>query len=357
MARCARNQRVFFVEEPIYGAADPHLTMVKTADGVNVVTPYLPESSTAEQRRLLDRLVDDEHIEQPLLWFYTPMALAYAGHLRAKMTVYDCMDELSMFRGAPPELLDFERDLLQRADVVFTGGQSLYEAKRGRHPNVHAFPSSVDAAHFGRARDAAQPIPEDEQGIPQPRIGYFGVIDERIDLGLLALLADSHPEWAVVMVGPVVKIDPAELPKRPNLHYLGGKSYDELPAHLAAWDVAIMPFAENDATRFISPTKTLEYLAAGKAVVSTPIRDVIRPYGDEGLVRIGTGQGFVDAVAEALAQKNTPQASERRAAADAFVARTSWDRTWSQMNTLITEAGTRRSPENETKEVVACSIT
>jgi len=361
MSRCARDRRVFFFEEPVFDASEPHLATYETMEGVTVAVPHLQErrqgTSIADQRRLLERLVADERIDAPILWFYTPMALAFAGDLRAKVTVYDCMDELSLFRGAPSELLDRERDLFRRADLVFTGGQSLFEAKRGRHPSVHAFPSSVDAAHFARARDGSLPLPADERSIPGLRVGYFGVIDERIDLALLARLADDHPEWSVVMIGPVVKIDENDLPKRPNLHYLGKTSYDELPAHLAAWDVAIMPFAENDATRFISPTKTLEYLAAGKPVVSTPIRDVVRPYGAEGLVRIGTGQGFVEAVGEALAEKDTPRETERRAAADAFVARTSWDRTWARMNTLLTEAETRRRPENETKGAASCSTT
>ena len=356
MSRCAQGRRVYFVEEPTFGAHTPHLATQKTPEGVIVVVPHLRDDDAgagadAGVKRLLDRFVEDQNIQEPLLWFYTPMALAYAGHLRAKVTVYDCMDELSLFRGAPPELLQNEEELLRRADLVFTGGESLYEAKRGRNPHVHAFPSSVDAAHFARARQgSALPTPVEEAALPAPRVGYFGVVDERIDLDLVAALADTHPSWSVVVVGPVVKIDPRDLPQRANVHYLGGKSYEDLPAHLAAWDVAIMPFAENEATRFISPTKTLEYLAAGKPVVSTPIRDVVRPYGDEGLVRVGTGAGFVAHVAAAMDERGTEAAESRRALADAFVAKTSWDRTWKRMDGLIEDVASRRRRERETKD-------
>ncbi len=344
MSRCARTRRVFFVEEPVFGARAPHVSTHVTSEGVTVVVPQLPPGSGAPAlRALLDRLISDEAITAPLLWFYTPMALAFAGHLRGQTTVYDCMDELSAFRGAPPELSMFESELFRRADLVFTGGHSLYEAKRAKHPRVHAFPSSVDASHFGRVRGGGLPVPDDEARIPGPRIGYFGVVDERMDLSLLARTADTHTDWHLVVVGPLAKIDRSDLPVRPNIHYLGPKKYGELPAHIAAWDVAIMPFAENESTRFISPTKTLEYLAAGKPVVSTPIRDVVRPYGEAKVVRIGKGASFVEAVAAALAERGTAAEAERRAAADAFVAETSWDRTWSRMHELIEEAGALRA--------------
>lgn len=362
MSRCAKKRRVFFVEEPHFdGEGEPRFVVRPSPESVTVVVPYLPERCRPKAASALQGLVDDllvkETVRDPLLWFYTPMALAFAGHLRGSATVYDCMDELALFRGAPAELLDFERDLFARADLVFTGGQSLYEAKRARHPRVYAFPSSVDAAHFAKARGAVVPVPGDMAAIPPLRIGYFGVIDERIDLHLLERLADHNPAWQVVMVGPVVKINEGDLPRRPNLHYLGAKNYDELPTYLAAWDVAVMPFALNEATRFISPTKTLEYLAAGKPVVSTPIRDVVRPYGDEHLVRVGSGDGFVTAVAEALAERGTTAALQRQRAADAFVAKTSWDRTWTRMDSMIGEASDRRRADGKAKQVSACSTT
>jgi UDP-galactopyranose mutase len=248
------------------------------------------------------------------------------------------MDELAAFAGAPPELTRLERDLFARADVVFTGGHTLYEAKRSSHHNVHAFPSSVDVAHFARAR-AGVADPADQRTIPRPRLGYFGVIDERMDYELLRGVAAARPEWQIVLIGPTAKVDPASLPVAGNLHYLGPKLYADLPEYIAGWDVAILPFARNDATRFISPTKTPEYLAAGKPVVSTSIRDVVRPYGDLRLARIAdTTDAFVAAVEAALAEN----ADERRRAADAFLANLSWDRTWSAMRQLMEQVADRR---------------
>src|SRR5436305_14501540 len=227
------------------------------------------------------------------------MALPLAERLSPKAVVYDCMDELSAFKFAPPQLLEREADLLRRADVVFTGGPSLYRAKKDRHPNVHCFPSSVDAAHFAKATDPAIEAAE-QRDLPRPRLGYFGVIDERIDLDLIAAAADARPDWQFVMVGPVVKIDPAALPKQPNIHYYGQQPYARLPEFLAGWDVALLPFARNDSTKFISPTKTLEYMAAEKPIVSTPITDVAEPYGH--IVRLGsTPAEFMAARAAALA--------------------------------------------------------
>jgi len=267
-------------------------------------------------------------------WYYTPMALAFTSHLKPQTVVYDCMDELSAFAHAPATLRLREAELLRRASVVFTGGQSLYEAKRGRHPNVHAFPSSVDVPHFARARQISVD-PPDQAGIPRPRLGFFGVIDERMDIELLAGVAAARPQWSIVLVGPVVKIDPAQLPRAANIHYLGQKSYDQLPDYIAGWDVAMLPFARNDATRFISPTKTPEYMAAGKPVVSTSIRDVIRPYGQQGLVRIADTVGdFVVACEASLADE--PIARMRDA--DAFLRQTSWDGTWTRMRRLIEAA-------------------
>jgi UDP-galactopyranose mutase len=243
--------------------------------------------------------------------------------------VWDCMDELMAFAEAPAELVEREEQLLRRADVVFTGGMSLYRAKADRHANVHAFPSSVDADHFRAARGDL-PEPPDQASIPHPRLGFFGVLDERMDTALMAEVADARPEWQLVVVGPVTKIDPATLPQRDNLHYLGPKAYDELPAYLAGWDVALMPFALNDATRFISPTKTLEYLAAGKPVVSTPVADVVEPYGERGLVRVAEDcAGFVDATEAALAH------GLDEAAVEAVLAETSWDRTWESMKAEV----------------------
>jgi glycosyltransferase involved in cell wall biosynthesis len=337
LTRCAAGRRVFYLEEPVVDDVDAPDLEISCQSGVVVVTPHLPSrlGSEAERnaatKRLLDDLLARNAVERRVLWYYTPMALAFSRHLSAEAVVFDCMDELSAFAGAPAELRLLESELLRRADVVFTGGQSLYEAKRTAHRNVHAVPSSVDVAHFQQARLATFE-PEDQGPIARPRIGYFGVIDERMDLGLVAAVADARPDWHIVMIGPVVKIDPATLPQRANIHYLGSKPYSELPRYIAFWNVALMPFARNEATRFISPTKTPEYLAAGKPVVSTSVRDVVRPYGTQGLVRIADDAGgFVDACEAAMAEEPLARLSK----ADAFLKTMSWDRTWHRMSGLL----------------------
>jgi UDP-galactopyranose mutase len=254
--------------------------------------------------------------------------------LNAAAVVYDCMDELSGFAGAPPELQRLEAELFKKAHIVFTGGHTLYEAKRASHHNVHAFPSSVDVAHFARARHI-HGVPPDQSSIPVPRIGFFGVIDERMDYALLAGIAAARSNWQLVLIGPTAKIDPMALPRAANLHYLGAKSYAQLPEYIAGWDVAMLPFARNDATRYISPTKTPEYLAAGKPVVSTSIRDVVRPYGQQGLARIAdTVPDFIAAVDAALAEDPV----ERLRAADAFLTHMSWEGTWSRMRQMVEQA-------------------
>jgi UDP-galactopyranose mutase len=343
LSRCARERRVFYVEEAV-ADGDTRVDVEETPSGVHVVRPHVPSGLSlreldAVQQTLLDELFLQQEIADYLLWVYAPMATVYAEHLKPVATVYDCMDELSLFAGAPPELREREARLLKTADLVFTGGRSLFEAKRALHPHVHCFPSSVDAEHFAKART---PKADPHDGVPRPRIGFAGVIDERIDLELVARLADARPDWHVVLVGPVTKIDEASVPQRPNIHRLGPKDYAELPGYLAHWDVAWMPFARNDATRFISPTKTLEYLAAGRPVVSTPIRDVVQPYGADGLVLIAEDvEETIDAVELSLASDR--ETHLRRL--DEALAETSWDRTWSEMQQLIDGVvATRRTP-------------
>jgi glycosyltransferase involved in cell wall biosynthesis len=334
MSRLARDYDVIFFEEPVFedlteDRATPRLDHSQPGPGIEVIVPRLAHGLSEEQiveaqRQLLDEMLLARGDAELLLWYLTPMSLAFTDHLKGNVTIFDCMDELSAFRGAPVRLVDMERELMARADVVFTGGYSLWEVKQRQHDNAHPVPSSVDIAHFAAARDGlADPV--DQAGIAHPRMGFFGVIDERFDIELVQKLATLRPDWQIVLIGPVVKIDPATLPQLPNIHYLGGKSYDELPAYLAGWDVALMPFAINESTRFISPTKTPEYLAGGCPVVSTPIHDVIRGYGQSGAVTIAdTAGAFVAAIDAALGLKGS---AEFLQSADAALDGMSWDTT------------------------------
>lgn len=351
LSRCARHARVFFFEEPVFDArSQPRLAVARDpASGVHVAVPHLEEGQRGDEnavRWLVDSLCRDHAVTPQVLWYYTPMALRFSDHLEAPAIVYDCMDELSAFAGAPPGLREAERALLARAGVVFTGGRSLFEAKRHLHPNIHLFPSSVDAAHFARPRHEITTQPADQAEIAHPRLGFYGVIDERLDRDLVAAVAARRPDWQLVLIGPLAKIGPASLPRGRNIHYLGPKPYEELPLYLAGWDAALLPFARNESTRFISPTKTPEYLAGGKPVVSTSITDVVHPYADRGLARIAdTPEAFVAAVEAALAD----DADARQRAADALLATMSWDATWDAMSALIDPL--------RGKDAASCSIT
>ncbi len=345
LLRAARNRRVFFWEEPVWhndaelpkssnGELGMHLEVLEETPSVWIIRPHMTIGIDSEsgQQTLLREFMQRFQVQRFVRWYYTPMALGFSEDLTPEATIYDCMDELSGFKGAPPQLVEREQQLFAVADVVFTGGISLYEVKQRQHGNVHAFPSSIDVEHFSKAKGGLLPEPADQTSIPHPRAGFYGVIDERFDIGLLAELARLRPDVQFVMLGPVVKIDPETLPVRRNVHYLGAKSYEQLPEYLAGWDAALLLFALNDATRFISPTKTPEYLAAGKPVVSTPIRDVVRAYGEPGLVAIAdTPQAFADALDHAL----EPQSDAWREAVTTMLASNSWDLTWAAMQREI----------------------
>jgi UDP-galactopyranose mutase len=342
LTRCARDRRVFFFEEPVFedGVA-PRLDLSTRGDTLHIALPRLPTGMSeaqvcAQLSQLIDRLVRKHMSRRYFAWYYTPMALDFTRQLKPATVVYDCMDELSHFKNAPPHLLEREDELFQRAHVVFTGGISLYEHKSAKHDNIHPFPSSVDVEHFARARTIERE-PEDQAHIPHPRIGYAGVIDERFDIELVRGVSEAKPEWQLVLIGPVVKIDAATLPRAPNIHYLGPKHYEDLPAYLSGWQVGLLPFARNDSTRFISPTKTPEYLAAGRRVVSTSIRDVVRTYGERALARIAdTPRDCVAAIEASLGDGAND--TERLKQVDDFLSRTSWDQTFRAMWQLVEAA-------------------
>ena len=339
LSRAAKHYRVLIVEEPIFKPGiTPHMDISQRPQGVTIAVPMLPEGLDQadvilEQRELVEDLIATHASGPRIFWYYTPMAMAFSSHLECDLCVYDNMDELSLFSGASRELLDLEGALFTRADLVFTGGMSLYEAKRNRHHSVHGFPSSIEFEHFVKAR-SIKTEPADQGAIPHPRLGFFGVIDERMDVELLGKVAELRPDWHFVMIGPVVKIDPASLPKRANIHWLGGKDYKELPNYLAGWDVGFMNFALNEATRFISPTKTPEFLAAGVPVVSTPITDVVRPYGEKGLVEIAKTPLEVVRKVEALLARPKEAWLQK---VDRHLAAGSWDKTWLSMHKLMAD--------------------
>ncbi len=359
LTRSARDRRVFFVEEPVFDQGSMRLEVAEREHGVRVVVPHLPEGLRSEvataaiMKDMTRRLFLENGIREYVFWYYTPMALTFTDDFNPITSVYDCMDELSAFKGANSRLPDMERELFERVDLVFTGGHSLYKAKQFAHPAVYPFPSSIDVSHFGDAR-SRQADPLDQESIPRPRLGFFGVIDERFDIELLDAVATRRPNWQFIMIGPVVKIQPDSLPNHPNIHYLGPKKYEELPKYLSNWDIALLLFARNESTRFISPTKTPEYLAAGKPVISTSIQDVVRPYGELNLVSIADdADHFIEAGEKFLTKSH--ERTDWLNRVDEFLADMSWDKTWNQMSELINHVveTKRRSSTGLTRVVKA----
>jgi len=338
MSRLAAGYRVIFIEEPVHDPAGPprvETRRVGPAGEIEVMIPFTPVAAPGFDDAhlplllpLLERELTQREIRDYLIWLYTPMALPLIAGMHPRALVYDCMDELSAFKNAPAQLRQRENALMSAADLVLCGGPALYEARRGQHPNLHCLPSAVDAAHFAppatRPDDPLARRAQELQGhIARPRLGFFGVIDERMDLALVSAVAQARPDWQLVMVGPVVKISERDLPRRPNIHWLGMQRYELLPHLLAGWDLCLMPFAMNDSTRFISPTKTLEYLAGGKPVVSTPIRDVVGLYGD--VVRIGADAASFVAACEEVLDEDAASREYWHGSAAAVVQASSWD--------------------------------
>ena len=341
MSRIAKTNRVFFFEEPIFDNG-MHYDVNKN-EGVFIIVPHLTHGMTDQQilghqRDFLSGLLVNMNIHRYVLWYSTPMALPISDHLQPLIRIYDCMDELSGFKFAPQALKQLEEKLMSMADIVFTGGHSLYEAKKDQHHNIHPFPSSIDYNHFSKARCIIQD-PVDQQDIPHPRFGFHGVIDERMNMGLLAEVANQRKDWHFVLIGPVAKINEEDLPRQSNIHYLGMKNYNELPSYLSGWDIAIMPFALNESTRYISPTKTPEYLAAGKPVISTPINDVIRHY-QQVVNFAATAEDFIQ-----VAENDIENDGVWLHHVDKLLKENSWDKTWNRMNELI-EYAIRRAENN-----------
>jgi UDP-galactopyranose mutase len=330
LSRIARRREVYVFEEPIRSEEDRLRYETCPATGVQVLTPLLRDPGDVDAlRRMVDGLM--ARLETASAWYYTPLARGFSDHVAWRAIAYDCMDELAAFRFAAADMKAREQRLIADADVVFTGGLSLYEARRDQHANIHCFPSGVDLDHFMAARGGL-PEPKDQMPLPRPLLGYFGVIDERLDMALLSRMAALRPHWHFAMVGPVAKLTPEELPQAPNIHWLGGKPYAELPRYLSHWDAALMPFALNEATRFISPTKAPEYLAGGCRVISTAVPDVLRRFeGFEAVSIAQDAEGFVAAAEQGMARHDVSDF----VAVDDLLAENSWDSIAARMSSLL----------------------
>jgi glycosyltransferase involved in cell wall biosynthesis len=339
MNRLAKSSQIIFVEEPI----EPEdgegglVKMFKPSKNITVIQPLVQWSEYTEKiGKFLRQHIRRQKWQKPRLWFYSPMFVEMAFEIPHSLIVHDCMDELSAFLGASPELLKNEHRLLEKADIVFTGGRSLYNSKKRLHDNVHCFPSSVDKEHFVQALLPKVKIPTEMRDIPEPRVGFYGVIDERVDFDLIAELAYLNPLVSFVMIGPVVKVDYAILPQRKNIYYLGGRNYSELPNYLKSFDIAMMPFALNKSTEFISPTKTLEFMAAKKPIISTAITDVAEVYPKEVTI-VQNSLEFTSAIRSYLNESASARRLRQRQQTN-VVEKTSWDRTVAEMEKMMNKA-------------------
>jgi len=345
-SRLAASHPVLFIEDPVIADGEPRLAIDQPYPNLVRIVPQIPQhlavnaDKDAEiflpqiKQALRDHPLLAGRFDNAVHWFYSPMpAPGYVGQLDTVGVVYDCMDELANFRFAPPDIAERERFVMANAGVVFTGGYQLFESKAKHHDNVNFYGCGVDVAHYGRARDAATQVPDAVAATPAPRFGYFGVIDERLDYELIGALADRFPDASIIMAGPLAKVDPAELPQQSNIHWLGQQRYEDLPAIVKGFDVCLMPFALNEATKYINPTKTLEYMAAGKPIVSTAVADVVRNFTP--IVDVAHSRdGFLDAVERAWRQPDDAliaQGIERASGA-------SWDATVESMRNDIQQA-------------------
>jgi glycosyltransferase involved in cell wall biosynthesis len=355
LSRFAKNRRVFFIEEPMWDNGRQGFEKKEVEPNVTVITPYFSSSQNKEELLLLNKsiindIIEENQLREWILWYYNPSAISYTNHIKPLLTIYDCMDELSSFKNPSPSLKENEGLLIKKADLMFMGGYSLYNAKRHLHQRSFPFPSSIDREHFFSARaKSSQDIYKD---IPRPRLGFYGVIDERFNTKLLGELAEKNKEWNFIIIGPVVKISEKDLPTHANIHYAGIKSYKELPLYLSEWDIAIMPFALNEATRFISPTKTPEFLAAGKPVISTSIADVVEPYGNNELVSIAdTADDFTRAAKYILNEVLAcgDNYAKWLGKVDNFLHGMSWNKTFRDMERIIESALEEKMIKNNNK--------
>lgn len=338
MHRLAKTYNVIFIEEPIFTERKTStIKIIKKANHIQVVQISAPSLTHFDYINQVKRIATNVSSQTlPLLWLYSPAYIHFVKQIPHKLLIFDCMDELAAFKGASAVIKNQERLLLQKADLVFTGGYSLYKSKSKFNAATYCFPSSVDLDHFTQAQRKTQSVPTDIKDVTHPIVGFYGVLDERLDLQLISNTAKLLPDVSFVMIGPVVKIDPDSLPQAPNLHYLGMKTYEELPLYLQEFDICWMPFALNEATKFISPTKTLEFMAALKPIISTPIQDVARIYQD--IVTITTSPQEIKHAITHYLNESGRLTKARHKKQQEILAKSSWDKTATAMNQLIQQS-------------------
>jgi glycosyltransferase involved in cell wall biosynthesis len=352
LSRFAKKHPILFIEEPFFDrkkGAQPDLQFHRVMPNVTVMCPHvgpewnrnpdLPTKLREWTKEAIARMNQNTEgaFDRPLLWYYSPMDSAWSlGFFPNRGVVYDCMDELSQFTGAPPQLIENEKRLMQHADVIFTGGFEMGEKRKKLHDNVHIFGCGVEIEHFGKARDPETQIPADIDFMARPILGWFGVVDERVDYAMVGEMARKRPDWSFAMVGPVVKIDPNLLPHSPNLYWMGGRDYQQLPNYCAAFDICMMPFAMNASTQYINPTKGLEYMATGRPTISTPVKDVVRQWSDIISIVKNNADEFIDAAEKLLNDKTFRQEKVEKGLA--LASQCGWENTVKSMQQLIKDA-------------------
>ncbi len=371
----AQKRPVIYVEEPWWPRGDerrfekpPHLAVayadhLGSSGDLTVVTPVVPYQEvelpyvTPENEVLARRMVAEYlsrvGIDRAILWIYSPMMDGYYGRMVEELVVvHDKMDELTGFKGTPPILIERERNLIDRADVMFAGGRTMFESARARHANCHRFDSGVDFELFLTATLPETQVADDLRTLPHPIFGYIGVIDERVDFEALIALADAYPHGSVFMGGPVRKILPGNLPRRSNLIFAydldlarnrdpleaGSIPYTQLPSYIKGFDVCLIPFSgKSEATKNLSPTKTPEYAAARKPIISGAVPDVVANWGDVIWVA-ESPEDYVGAAADILNGSH----SDRLAQAQVRASQQTWSSIVSAMLEQIDHALKRR---------------
>ena len=346
LTRLASNYRITVVEPPLTTHRDAYLECTPVAHGITLAVPHTrcdPGGFHADQfpvtARLLAQFMREHAIVAPLVWLDTPAALPLVQALAPRAVVYDCHDDAAA-HGGDDGLRHLEEQLMRVADVVIAGGPSLYESHRARHANVHCIANAVAAAHFAPPSPSAKSIEAVSAraihaAIPNPRLGFFGVIDERIDLELLARVADLRPDWQIVMAGPLRGVTPAALPQRGNLMWLGAQTYAILPHLQAHWDLCLLPFKVDACAHHAAPIEALEFLAGQKSVVATPVHDVAALHGH--IVRLAHGaHAFVEACRTAMCERG-PLRRQRRIDALISVHSSTWERAADRVHKLLVE--------------------